>query len=170
MATRKKYGTIQQTIFLNAKPEEVYTALLDAEKHSEFTGSPASTSARVGAEFQAWDGYISGKNLELVKNKKIVQEWETTEWPSGYPRSRLELILTAKKGGTELTMIHSRVPAGQTEKYESGWRSSYWQPLEEYFAQGPVGDNNKKQQRKRKMKNRTPTIAKKKKTTTTSSA
>ena len=129
-----KFGTIRQTIHFDAAPAEVYSALLDPEKHSQFTGSPATTSAEVGAEFSAWDGYISGKNLELVKNRKIVQEWETTSWPEGYPRSRLELMLTAKKGGTELKMVHYNVPAEQVASYTSGWKSSYWNPLKKYLA------------------------------------
>lgn len=129
-----KFGTIEQTVFLDATPEEVYDIFLDAKKHSDFTGSPATTNAKVDVEFNAWDGYISGKNLELVKGKKIVQEWETTDWPKGYPRSRLELTLTAKKGGTELRMVHSNVPAEQVKSYTSGWRSSYWDPLKEYIA------------------------------------
>jgi uncharacterized protein YndB with AHSA1/START domain len=129
-----KFGVIEQTVFFKASPQEVYDALLDAEKHSDFTGSPATVSAKLGAEFNAWDGYISAKNLELVKNKKIVQEWETTGWPKGYPRSRLELTLTAKRGGTELKMVHSKVPAEQVESYTSGWVESYWDPLAEYLA------------------------------------
>ena len=130
-----KFGTIEQKVFFDATPAEVYGALLDPKKHSDFTGSPATTNDKVGAEFKAWDGYISGKNLELVKNKKIVQEWETTEWPTGYPRSRLEFTLTAKKGGTELKMVHSKVPAEQVDDYTEGWHSSYWDPLAQYFAQ-----------------------------------
>jgi len=133
-ALPQKFGTIEQTVFFKATPEEVYDALLDARKHSEFTGSPATTSARTGATFTAWEGYIRGKNLDLVKGKKIVQEWKTTEWPDGYPVSRLELTLTAKKGGTELKMVHSKVPAEQVASYTSGWKSSYWNPLKEYFA------------------------------------
>ena len=81
----QKFGTIEQVVFLRATPAEVYDALLDPKKHSAFTGSPATTNDKIGVEFKAWDGYISGKNLELVKNKKIVQEWETTAWPKGYP-------------------------------------------------------------------------------------
>jgi uncharacterized protein YndB with AHSA1/START domain len=127
-----KFGTIEQTVFFKSAPEDVYEALLDPRKHSEFTGSPATTSAKVGAKFTAWDGYIVGKNLELVNGKKIVQEWKTTEWPEGYPVSRLEFILTAKKGGTELKMVHSRVPAEQVAEYSSGWKSAYWDPLKEY--------------------------------------
>ena len=130
-----KFGKIEQTVFIKASPEDVYDALLNAKKHSAFTGSPAKTNGKVGSEFTAWDGYITGKNLELVKGEKIVQEWETTEWPEGYPRSRLELTLTPKKGGTELKMVHSQVPAEQVEDYRSGWHTSYWDPLKQYFAE-----------------------------------
>ena len=131
-----KFGTIEQKVFFKgASPEEVYDALPDPKKHSAFTGSPATTSGRIGATFTAWDGYITGKNLELVRGKKIVQEWKTTEWPDGYPLSRLECTLTAKKGGTELKMVHSKVPAEQLTDYTSGWKSSYWDPLKEYLAE-----------------------------------
>ncbi len=131
-----RFGVIRQTVFFEATPEEVYDALVNPKKHTAFTGSPSTASAKVGAEFNAWDGYISAKNLELVKNKKIVQEWETTSWPKGYPRSRLELTLTAKKGGTELKMVHSKVPAEQVESYTGGWMSSYWDPLGKYLSKG----------------------------------
>ena len=56
-----KFGTIEQTVFFDALPEEVYDALLDPKKHSEFTGSPATTTARKGATFTAWEGYITGR-------------------------------------------------------------------------------------------------------------
>jgi len=130
----RKFGTIRQKVTLAAGPHEVYDALLDPKKHSAFTGSPAETSKRLGARFTAWDGYISGRNLELVKDQKIVQEWTTTEWPEGYPPSRLEIKLSPKGKGTVLTMVHSKVPAEQVAKYTKGWPESYWEPLEEYFA------------------------------------
>jgi uncharacterized protein YndB with AHSA1/START domain len=139
-----KFGTIEQTVFFEAAPEDVYDALLDPKKHSDFTGSPATTSAKTGAAFTAWDGYISGKNLELVKGKKIVQEWKTTEWPDGYPVSRLEFTLAPKKGGTELKMVHSKVPAEQVADYTSGWKSSYWDPLKEYLARPKAAGPAKK--------------------------
>jgi activator of HSP90 ATPase len=144
-----KFGTINQTVFFEAAPEEVYEALLDPKKHSAFTGSPATTSTKVGAAFTAWEGYITGKNLELVKGKKIVQEWKTTEWPDGYPVSRLEFTLTAKKGGTELKMVHSKVPAEQVADYTSGWKSAYWDPLKEYFAKHKAAGLTKKKASKR---------------------
>ncbi len=129
-----KTGMIRQKLFIRSvTTEEVYSALIDPKKHSAFTGSKATCNPRPGGRFTAWDNYISGKNLELVKGKKIVQEWKTSEWPEKYPSSILEFTFTQKKGGTELRMVHSKVPASQVEKYREGWRSSYWGPLKEYF-------------------------------------
>ena len=129
----QEFSTITQTVQIGASPEEVYDALMDSKKHAKVTGSPASVSRKVGGKFTAWDGYIFGRNLELVPGKKIVQEWATTEWPEGYPPSRLEITLTKRAGGTELKMVHSRVPAQQKEEYAGGWRSFYWEPLGTYF-------------------------------------
>ncbi len=128
-----KTKTIEQTEFIPARPEEVYDAFINAKKHASFTGSKATSEARVGGEFTAWDGYIFGKHLKLEKGKRIVQEWKTTEWPSGYPPSIVEFSFKDKKGRTELTMVHSKVPAEQAESYRQGWIDFYWEPMKEYF-------------------------------------
>ncbi len=128
-----KTGTITQKVTIPASPEEVYDAFMDPKKHAAFTGADATGKSEVGAEFTAWDGYITGKNLELERGKYIVQEWSTTEWPEGYPPSRLELTFVKVKDGTELTMVHSGVPAEQLEEYRQGWFDNYWDLLKEYF-------------------------------------
>lgn len=116
-----------------ATPAAVYRALISSKEHSEFTGSPATVTGRKGAKFTAWDGYISGKNLSLTQGEKIEQEWSTSEFPQGYAPSNLKISLKKKGEGTELTMMHSKVPAAQVGQYESGWYESYWNPLIEYF-------------------------------------
>jgi activator of HSP90 ATPase len=130
---RMKVTTIKQDVVIPTSPGELYEAFMDAKKHSAFTGSKATCNAKVGGKFTAWDGYISGKNLELVRGKKIVQEWITTDWPSGYSPSRLELTLRKVKEGTEISMVHSNVPAEQAEALKQGWSDFYWEPLKEYF-------------------------------------
>lgn len=127
-----KTAIIRQKTLIPAAPDEVYEAFMDAKKHSAFTGSKATCDPRVGGEFTAWDGYISGRNLELVKGKKIVQEWVTTDWPKSFPPSRLELTFKKAKVGTEISMIHSNVPAEQTDDLAEGWNEFYWKPLKEY--------------------------------------
>jgi activator of HSP90 ATPase len=124
---------IVQKTLLPANPEEVYETLLNPKKHSEFTGSKATGAAKVGAKFTAWDGYINGTNLELIKGKRIVQEWTTTEWPDNYPPSRLEITLKDVQGKTELTMVQYGVPNEQKQELEQGWIDYYWKPLKEYL-------------------------------------
>jgi len=135
----RKTTVITQKVLLPARPEEVYEALLGPQEHSEFTGSKATGKVRVGAKFTAWDGYISGKHLELEKGKRIVQEWVTTEWPEGFPPSTLEFTLNEINGKTELTMVHSNVPTDQKQELEKGWIDFYWKPLKNYFEKRTRG-------------------------------
>jgi activator of HSP90 ATPase len=128
-----KTNIIRQRILIPAAQEEVYDALLDSKKHSEFTGSKAKGKPEVGAKFTAWDGYISGKILELEEGKRILQEWETTEWPEGYPPSRVEFTFNEVDEKTELTMVHSGFPIDQKEGLQQGWIDYYWEPLKNYF-------------------------------------
>jgi len=129
----EKVAKIRQKILIPATPEQVYEAFMDAKKHSAFTGSKANGNPKVGGRFTAWDGYISGKNLELERGKRIVQEWITTDWPQGYPPSRLELTFTKTKSGTEISMVHSNVPEEQANDIAEGWNEFYWKPLKKHF-------------------------------------
>lgn len=130
---KPKVATIKQEVVLPASPDELFEAFVDAGKHSAFTGSKATGQAKVGAKFTAWDGYISGKNLELEKGKRIVQEWKTTDWPEDQAPSRLELTFKKVREGTQILMIHSIVPADQADDIRQGWIDFYWNPLKQYF-------------------------------------
>ncbi|QQG48150.1 MAG: SRPBCC domain-containing protein [archaeon] len=129
-----KFETIRQKALLKASPCEVCQAYVDPLKQTEVTGSEASGSPMVGGRFTAWDGNISGKYLELEEGRKIVHDWKTTEWPKGYPASLVEITVTKKGGGTQLEMVHSKVPAEQADDYAEGWEEYYWKPLKKYFA------------------------------------
>jgi len=128
-----KTETIKQKAFIPATPGEVYDAFIDPKKHSKFTGSKATGDPKVGGRFTAWDGYITGKNLELEPGKRIVQEWTTTEWPEGQAPSKLELTFRKGKDGTELSMVQTGVPADQAADLAQGWIDWYWEPLKKYF-------------------------------------
>jgi len=139
--TAAKFGTIKQAVVLDASPSGVYEAYVDPRKHAAFTGTAATGTPRVGEKFTAGDGYITGKYIELEPGKRILHEWTTTEWPVGYPPSMLELVLKPKGAKTELTMVHSKVPAEQVDYYAKGWEEYYWGPLKKYFqkASQPAG-------------------------------
>ena len=119
---------------LAATPEKVFRAWLSSEGHADMTGSPATVEPRVGGKFTAWDGYITGRTVELKPYNLIVQAWRTSEFADSDPDSRLELVLKPIPGGTQLTLFHSGLPDGQAESYESGWEESYFAPMREYFG------------------------------------
>jgi len=122
------------TYNLPATPQEVYEAWLSSKGHSEMTGADAKASNVVGAGFSAWDGYIEGKNLELVPNSKIVQSWRTTEFANHDPDSTITVELTPIKAGTRLKLSHRGAPDGQTSYEEHGWREFYFEPMKAYFT------------------------------------
>lgn len=120
---------------LPAPPEEVYVAWLDGDAHGEMTGGEATCDPRVGGAYTAWEGYISGRILELDPPTRIVQSWRSTEFPPGAPDSRLEVELSpGEGGGTRLALRHSEIPAGQGERYRQGWEDHYFAPMREWFA------------------------------------
>ena len=118
--------------FIPATPGAIYQAWLDSQGHAGMTGSPAQAGSLVGDSFTAWDGYISGRNLELEPGRRIVQAWRTTEFPPSDPDSRLELSLKPEGKGTRVTIHHSNLPADGMQ-YKQGWVDSYFQPMKDYF-------------------------------------
>src|SRR3989338_10768338 len=103
--------TIKQTTNFKATPHEVFELLMDSKKHSNFTGNKAIISRKVGGKFSAYDGGLNGKNLEIVKDKKIVQAWRCEEegWSEGY-YSKAKFLLKKTKNGTKLEFIQIGVP------------------------------------------------------------
>jgi uncharacterized protein YndB with AHSA1/START domain len=117
-----------------APRKKVYDAWLDSKAHSAFTGSKATIQAKVGGRFTAWDGYISGKTLELKPSRLILQSWRTTEFPADAPDSRLELRFEDAATGTRITLTHSELPPAQAANYKTGWRDFYFTPMRAWFA------------------------------------
>lgn len=135
---KSEVTTITQKIIIpKVIPKEVYEAYIDPKKHSQFTDSEATGKPVVGGKFTAWDGYISGKFLELEEGKRVVQEWTSTDFPEGASPSRLELTFREVPKGTEIVMIHSNVPKDQEDETAEGWTEFYWEPMKQYFKKKP---------------------------------
>jgi activator of HSP90 ATPase len=119
---------IQQTVTFKASPHEVYEALMDSKKHAVFSGSRAEISREVGGEYSAYDGYITGRSLELVPDRKIVQSWRASDWPDGH-FSTVAFVLLPIPEGTRLNFTHADVPEGTEAEFEQGWIDNYWEPM-----------------------------------------
>jgi activator of HSP90 ATPase len=117
-----------------ATPKAIYDAWLDSRGHSQMTGGEAEMSTTIGDSFSAWDGYISGKNLELVPHASIVQSWRTTRFTEQDADSKITVTLAPATGGTILTIAHSNVPDGHTGYEQGGWQTHYFVPMQKYFG------------------------------------
>jgi uncharacterized protein YndB with AHSA1/START domain len=102
------------TTLIPASPQEVYEAWLDSVRHSEMTGSEAMMSDEIGAEVSAHAGYITGRNLELVPDERIVQSWRTTEFADEHEDAIVTVMLEDTDEGALLILVHSNVPDEQT--------------------------------------------------------
>ena len=126
--------TIHASAVIDAKPAVIYEAFLDGDEHTAMTGGGATSTPRVGTRFTAWDGYITGKHVELQPGRRIVQDWRTTQFPASARDSRVIILLDAAGGRTCVTFVHTEIPQGQGASYESGWEKHYFAPMRLYFA------------------------------------
>lgn len=122
-------------VTLPASPKEIYDAWLNGKKHSAMIGDKATASTKVKGKFSAWDDYITGYNIELKENKKIVQSWRTMEFPETAENSLLVVTLEKKADNkTLLTLIQTNLPKGHARKYKEGWKENYFEPMKLYFS------------------------------------
>ena len=120
-----------------AAAQDIYDAWLSSSGHERITGGqPAQISAQEGAAFTVWNGYITGRNLQLEPGRRIVQSWRTTKFTTNDPDSQIEVLLQPALGGTKVTVHHTNVPDGHTSYRDGGWQRSYFDPMKEHFQRG----------------------------------
>jgi uncharacterized protein YndB with AHSA1/START domain len=130
---RMPYSYTLRTV-IAATPQQIYAAWLDSLAHTDMTGGEANMSDEVGAAVSAWDGYITGRNLELVPGRRIVQSWRTSQFADEHEDSVVTITLEGTDDGTLLTLVHSNVPDSQRSYEERGWEENYFAPMKDYFA------------------------------------
>jgi activator of HSP90 ATPase len=127
-------ASIHQEIAINASPKRIYEALLDAGQFSQLSGgAPAQINAEAGGAFTCFGGMITGRNIELKPNQRIVQAWRAGNWPEGV-YSIVKFELTAQGANTKLTFDHSGFPQEQREHLDAGWHKMYWEPLNKFLS------------------------------------
>jgi activator of HSP90 ATPase len=125
---------IRQEVVFKANPKRIYEALLDAKQFSAFTGgAPAAIDRDAGGAFSCFGGMITGRNIELVPDRRIIQAWRAGNWAEGvYSIVRFEL--EGQGAETRLVVEHSAFPAEHREHLDGGWQKMYWEPLRKYLA------------------------------------
>jgi activator of HSP90 ATPase len=132
-------NSIRQEVIFKANPKRIYETLLDAKRFSAFTGGkPAEIDAKAGGAFSCFGGIITGRNIELLPNQRIIQAWRVAMWPDGL-YSIVKFELQPQGSGTRLIMDHVGFPEEMREHLngehtDGGWHRQYWDPLKKYLA------------------------------------
>lgn len=115
-------------LVIAADPEEVFAALTNPFQIEIWSGYPAEMKAEAGYVFSLWEGDITGVNLEVVPNRRLVQEWFFGEQEE---QSLVEIRLKKEGGKTLLELKHTHIPAEAYEEITEGWREYYLGSMKE---------------------------------------
>ena len=128
----------QKIVFKNTTPKALYDLYMDSKKHSIATGAPAELSTEEGGNYSVHGGYITGKNLQLVKDKLIVQTWRAQGWDKDDADSTFIILLEPNGEDVVLYATHANVPDKHAESVDKGWHNHYWEPWKKYLAGKPI--------------------------------
>lgn len=125
MKSFKKYYIIPAT------PEEIYKALTTEITIRLWTGDSVEIDPQEGGEFSLWDGSINGRFIELVPDKKIVQEW----YFGDEEQSIVTIKLHEHKKGTSFEVNHINIPDEAYEEIVEGWDNEYVGSLIDFYTE-----------------------------------
>ena len=133
--------------FINAPRDRVYAAWTDPAQLKQWWGPEGvrtrnfTADARVGGGYR-WDLFnqegeemtVYGEYRELVAGKKIVFTWQwdgDEAWKN--TSSVVTVELSDRDGGTELRLIHEKLPSEESrDRHNEGWNSVI-DRLEKFF-------------------------------------
>lgn len=122
--------TFNKTFSINAEPSDVYSALTNPFTIELWSGYPAIMSEDPGSEFSLWEGDIAGRNIEFVKNSRVVQEWYF-----GDQQEKSIVTITIRPDGENslLTVEQTNIPDEDFQEISEGWREYYIGAIISFF-------------------------------------
>jgi activator of HSP90 ATPase len=124
---------IHQEVTINAPPDRIYELLTNGAKFGDVTGKPGKGGGAPGAFFSLFDGWLQGRQVELVANERIAQAWRFMDWEPGiYSAVRFEL--KPEGTGTRIILDQDGVPEAFHEHVKTNWDGFYFAPFKKHFG------------------------------------
>jgi activator of HSP90 ATPase len=118
--------TINKVYKISSSVDQVWKALVDSETIDKWGGGPNKMDSKAGYDFELWNGDIHGKNIEVIENSKLVQEWFGGDWAKP---SIVTFTLKKDLMGTILKLEQTNVPEDEFDDIEQGWDEFYLGPM-----------------------------------------
>jgi len=122
--------TFKKTFKINAEPSDVYSAMTNPYTIELWSGYPAQMSTDPGSEFSLWEGDITGKNLEFLQDKKVVQEWYFGDQKE---KSIVTITIASDREYSKVTIEQINIPDEEFDGIAEGWREYYFEAIINFF-------------------------------------
>lgn len=125
---------ISQVVKFYTSSSQMFETLVDPNRVSAFTGSPAQISADKGSAFKMFGGSVHGTILDTIPGKRIAQQWRFASWPADhYSQVTIEI---EDKGGSKcfVKLTQTGVPEADYERTRSGWEEHFWRRIKGVFG------------------------------------
>ena len=113
-------------IFIDARPEDVFPYLVEADKYLTWMGVSAELDPRPGGIFQVDPNgrdVILGQFLEVDPPRRVVFTWGWKDPAHPVPAgsTRVEIELRPQGSGTLLRLTHTGLAGPVRERHAGGW-------------------------------------------------
>ena len=124
---------IHHEVTINAPPDRIYELLTNGAKFGDVTGKPGKGGGAPGAFFSLFDGWLQGRQVDLVANERVAQAWRFMDWEPGiYSAVRFEL--KPEGTGTRIILDQDGVPEAFHEHVKTNWDGFYFAPFKKHFG------------------------------------
>jgi activator of HSP90 ATPase len=122
--------TFKKTFKIKAESSDVYSAITNPYTIELWSGYPAQMSTEPGSEFSLWEGDITGRNLEFIQDKKVVQEWYFGDQSE---KSIVTITIFPDRDNSSVTVEHTNIPDEEFNDIAEGWREYYIGAINTFF-------------------------------------
>jgi activator of HSP90 ATPase len=122
--------SFKKSFRINAEPSDIYSALTNPYTIELWSGYPAVMSEEPGSEFSLWEGDITGRNIEFIKDRKIVQEWY---FGAQEEKSIVTILIEAEGENSSVTVEQTNIPDEDFSNIAEGWREFYFGAILNFF-------------------------------------
>jgi activator of HSP90 ATPase len=120
----------KKTFHINADASDIYAALTNPYTIELWSGYPAKMPSVPGEEFIMWDGDICGKVIELVPDRKVVQEWY---FGDNDVKSIVTIMISSTGDTSNVIVEHTNIPAEDYGNIAEGWNEYYMGAIRRFY-------------------------------------
>jgi len=109
-------------IKMKGELEDVWAAFTNPFAIELWSGYPAKFEAKENSEFELWEGDICGRNLKVIDQEELVQEWYFGEQEEA---SIATIKMFQQKKIVRVIVTHTNIPDEAFEEITEGWEEYY---------------------------------------------